>query len=279
MAENKQDKKSGEAYRESDFILLDDLVYAPLHALAVSDQQLRTQVVEAVRNMGTLRQDGQEESIYLNTLNIAYDQIRQEDEDGYRVENLQMQVPLLSIVPPASLNVEKAEIDFSTEVHTETGTKGDCRIMARICSPRQRESDSLPRVTYRMKVCSVPATEGIMRLIDMLSANQIAKRLDSTPVAVDGDLGSDVQKNIWQEISELKAKTARLRRLYQKIADMLDEQERLRQIMPEDFQEDAYESDREKYQAAQSDIANRIMEYEESIINREIEFGLHKDYE
>ena len=32
-------------YRDSDFILLDDLVYAPLYALAKSNHQLRAQVV------------------------------------------------------------------------------------------------------------------------------------------------------------------------------------------------------------------------------------------
>ena len=30
---------------------------------------------------------------------------------------------------------------------------------------------------------------------------------------------------------------------------------------------------------AQSNIVNRIMEYQEKIMNREIEFGLEKDYE
>lgn len=30
---------------------------------------------------------------------------------------------------------------------------------------------------------------------------------------------------------------------------------------------------------AQSNIANRIMAYQEKIMNREIEFGLEKDYE
>ena len=42
-------------FKESDFIPLDDLVYAPLHALAKSNQQLRAQVVDAIRSMGTLR--------------------------------------------------------------------------------------------------------------------------------------------------------------------------------------------------------------------------------
>lgn len=93
------ERVDGDSYKDSDFIPLDDLVYAPLHALAKSNQQLRAQVVEAIKSMGTVRQSGQEEVVRLNNINIAYDQVRPEGDDGYSVENLQIQVPLLSIVP------------------------------------------------------------------------------------------------------------------------------------------------------------------------------------
>ena len=266
-------------FKESDFIPLDDLVYAPLHALAKSNQQLRAQVVDAIRSMGTLRQNGAEETIRLNNINIAYDQARPEGDEGYSVDNLQMQVPLLSIVPITNLNVEKAEIDFSTEVKAEKGEDGKCAVTARICSPEQRESDFLPRVSYKMKLRSIPATEGVLRLTDLLSANQIAKKTDTTPVAVDGNLGSEEQKNTWQEVTRLKAKIKKLKQLYQKISDMIAEQERMQQISMDAFEEVTWEFDKDKYLMAQSNIANRIMEYQEKIMNREIEFGLEKDYE
>lgn len=263
---------------DSNFIPLDDLVYAPLHALAQSNQQLRAQVVETIKSMGALRQNGAEETVELENLNIAYEQVRQEGDEGYSVDNLLMQVPLLSIVPMVNLNVEKAEIGFSTEVKVERGEGGECVVMARICSPEQRESDFLPRVSYRMRIGSLPATEGIMRLTDLLSANQIAKKLDTTPVAVDGNLGSEDQKNIWQEVTGLRTKIKKLKQLYQKIADMIAEQERMEQIGRESFAEMTREFDKDKYLMAQANIANRIMEYQEKIMNREIEFGLEKDY-
>ncbi|MBO5032734.1 MAG: DUF2589 domain-containing protein [Lachnospiraceae bacterium] len=277
--DEEREDSSGGGFKESDFIPLDDLVYAPLHALAKSNQQLRAQVVDAIKSMGTLRQNGTEETVRLNNINIAYEQVRPEGEEGYSVDNLQMQVPLLSIVPITNLNVEKAEIDFSTEVKAEKSDEGKCAITARICSPEQRESDFLPRVTYKMQISSLPATEGILRLTDLLSSNQIAKKTDTTPVAVDGNLGSDDQKNTWQEVSKMKAKIKRLRQLYQKITDMIAEQERLQQISYDAFEEDTREFDKDKYLMAQSNIANRIMEYQEKIMNKEIEFGLEKDYE
>lgn len=268
-----------ERYDYSEFIPLDDLVYAPLHALARSNEQLRARVVDTIKNMGTLRQNGKEETVQLSNMNIAYEQIRPEGDEGYNVDNLQMQIPLISIIPITNLNVDKAEIDFDTEVRAEKGEQGQYTINARICSPEQRESDFLPRVSYRMRVSSLPATEGVMRLTDQFSANQIAKKTDTTPVAVDGNLGSDEQKGIWQETTKLKAKIKRLKRLYQKIGDMIAEQERMEEIGNSVYADTAREFDKDKYLMAQSNIANRIMEYQEKIMNREIEYGLEKDYE
>ena len=186
--EETQETEQADGYKNSEFIPLNDLVYAPLHALAESNRQLQAQVVEAVRGMGTLHQNGQEETIRLNNMNIAYEQVHPEGEEGYSVDTLQMQVPLLSIVPVTNLNVEKAEITFSAEVKAEKTEEGKYEVLARICSPEQRDSDFLPRVSYKMKISSLPATEGILRLTDLLSANRIAKKTDTTPVAVVGNL-------------------------------------------------------------------------------------------
>ncbi|MCM1090692.1 MAG: DUF2589 domain-containing protein [Butyrivibrio sp.] len=269
----------GEGVMDNDFILLDDLVFAPLHALAKSNQQLREHIVEAIRGMGTSKQNGQEEIIHLNNINIAYDQIRAEAEEGYSVDNLQLQVPLLSIVPMTNLNVEKAEIDFSTEVKAVMNREtGEARINARICSPSQRDSDFLPKVSYKLQVSSIPATEGIMRLTDSLSTNQVTKKLDTTPVVVDGDLGSEEQKALMQETKRLRVKIGKLKQLHQRIADMIAEQERLHQISVDAFEEDTYDFDKERYLMAQSNIINRIMEYQEQIINKEILYGLENDY-
>lgn len=270
---------SWEGYRDSGFIPIDDLVYAPLHALAEANRQLREQVVDAVKNLGVIRQNGQEETVQLHNINIAYEQVRPEGNEGYSVDNMQVQVPLLSIVPVANLNVEKAEIGFSTEVKVVNESEGKHKINARICSPEQRDSDFLPKVSYKLKVGTIPATEGIMRLTDLLSSNQVAKQLDTTPVAVDGNLGSEDQKNTWQEVSRLRAKVKKLKQLSQKISNMISEQEKLQQISREAFEEETYDFDKDKYLMAQSNITNRIMEYQEQIMNKEIEFGLDKDYE
>lgn len=71
----------------------------------------------------------------------------------------------------------------------------------------------------------------------------------------------------------------KLKQLYQKITDMITEQERMQQISYDAYDEVTREFDKDKYLMAQSNIANRIMEYQERIMNKEIEIGLDKDYE
>lgn len=276
---NAEEAKHGEIM-DNDFLPLDDLVYAPLHALAQSNQKLRAQIVDAVKSMGTGRQNGQEETIHLNNINIAYDQLRPESEEGYSVDTLQVQVPLLSIVPLANLCVKKAEIDFSTEIKAVRNERsGESRINARICAPSQRDSDFLPKVSYKLQISSIPATEGILRLTDALSSGQVAKKLDSKPVAITGDLGSDEQKEMREKTKGLKAEINKLKQLHSKVSDMIDEQEKLYQISKDAFAEDTYEFDKNKYLMDQSSIINRIMEYQEQIMDMEIRYGLKKDEE
>lgn len=264
---------------DSDFIPLEDLVYAPLYALSKSNQQLKASIVESIKSMGSAEHTNKEEIIHLDHINIAYDQVKQE-EDGYSVDNLQLEVPLLSIVPMNQLNVDKAEIDFSTEVKATFDKENQqSKIEARICSPSQRDSDFLPKISYKLHVKSLPATEGILRLIDSLSSSQVAKKLNTRPVAVTGDWGSEEQKMVLTETKKLKAKISRLKQLYQKINEMIAEQERLSQISEDCFTEDTYEFDKDKYLMAQSNIVNRIMEYQEKVMNLEIKFGLDHDYE
>jgi hypothetical protein len=82
-----------------------------------------------------------------------------------------------------------------------------------------------------------------------------------------------------QDVSKLKGKIKKLKQLYQKISDMISEQENMMELSQAGFEEDTREFDKDKYLMAQSNIANRIMDYQEQIMNKEIEYGLNKDYE
>lgn len=264
---------------DDEFILLEDLVYAPLHALVKANQELQAQVVETIKSMGESKQNGKEETIHLSNINIAYDQLHPETEESCSVDKLQVQVPLLSIVPVTALSVEKAEISFSAEVKAVTNEAGEKKINARVCAPALRDSDFLPKVSYKLQISSVPANEGFLRLTDMLSVNQVAKKLDSTPIVLDGEPGDEEQKNFLQENKRLRARISRLKLLYRKISDMMKEQERLYEIHKDVLTEGMYEYDRNRYVMAQSRIMNQIMKYQEQMVEKELLYELEKEFE
>ncbi len=164
---------------------------------------------------------------------------------------------------------EPAADRITDDLHLWRLSKGGKNI-----KPEQRESNFLPRVSYHMEIKSIPATEGIMRLTDLLSSNQLAKQLDTTPLAMDGSQGSEQQKDTWLKVSRLRMDIKRWKQLYQKVTDALAEQERLCQISNDAYPQETYRFDRNKYLKAQSDISNRIMEAQEHIIALEIENGL-----
>lgn len=120
----------------------------------------------------------------------------------------------------------------------------------------------------------MPATEGVMRITDMLSSNQMAKQLDTTPVTMNGNLSTEEQKNTWQEISEFKSQVKKLKQLYQKVTENLKEQEKLYQISQDADPEETYSFHRQTYLKAQSDIMNRMMELQEKIMILELKNGL-----
>ncbi len=271
-------KRAGEnegGYQVSDFILLDDLVYAPLHALAKSNQHLRNHVVESIKSLGSTRQEGTEEIIQLNNMNIAYNQIHP-DSEGYSIDNMQLEVPLLSIVPVTNMNVEKAEIDFSTEVLVIKKKDGEYSINGRICSPEQREGDFLPRVTYKLSVNSIAASEGLMRLTDILNTNQVARKRNVVPMTPDGKLGTEAQAEWQQSLSDRRMKIKKLRKLYRKVTDMIEEQEKLYEIGRDTCENDTYTYDKDRFRQAQSDIMNEIMELKEEIMAEEVRYELEE---
>lgn len=271
--------KPSESYVNDEFLPLDELVYAPVRALVNSNRQLQSQIVELMKSTGTIRQDGSEEIIQLDSLNIAYEQVRPEAEDEYSVDNLQLKLPLLSVIPLSNLKIDEAEIDFSVEVRAEDGRDGDCELSARICSPEQRDSDFLPRVRYQLKFGSIPATEGLLRLTDTLGNNPVVKQTDTTPINVTGSPGSEEQKSVRMKCLALRHKIRRLKQLYKKVSDQMAEQERMRQISKSAFEDHVYDYDEDKYRMVQGNIANRIMKYQTEIMDLEITYGLEHDYE
>ncbi len=214
-------QNSENTYMDNDFIELKSLIYAPLEALAESNFQLQRSTLRALQEMGTLRKDGDESVIHLKTTNLAYEHIKPEQEDGYSVENIQLQVPTISLIPLNNLAVKKAEIDFSTEIHVNNNEENNFQIYARICSPEQRGTDFSPKVSYKMKVETLPATEGFLRILDMLGSSQVGRQLENKILLPDGSIQSAEIQALYQSKMELRNRINSLQALHKTIANRI----------------------------------------------------------
>lgn len=290
MSEEQKDKKAGlfsrkkssakaeqpsrqggkDAYVDSDFIELNDLVYAPLEALADSNIQLQRSALQAIRDMGTVKQDGEESVIYLNNTNLAYEHIKPEQEDNYSVENIQLQVPTISLVPLSNLNVRKAEIGFSTEIRVTNNKKNAFQIQARICSPEQRESDFLPKISYKMKVESIPATEGLLRILDMLGTSHVAKQLESRTLSTNGDVQSEEVQLLYQQKAEIRNKIRALKKLHNSISNRISQIQNMSNSLEADMPEEIAE-ELNTLREKKTDIVQEIMRLKLELTEKDLE--------
>ena len=226
-------------YKDDDFMELNDLVYAPLEALADSNMKLQQTALQTIQSMGTLKTDGEETVIHLNNTNLAYEQIKSGQEDEYSVENIQLQIPTLSLVPLNNLNVKKAEIGFSTEVRVAEDKEHAFHIYGKICSPEQRNTDFLPKVSYTMKVESLPATEGFLRILDMLGTSHVAKQLENKVVASNGEIQSEETQLLRQKKAEIRDRIRALQKLHKtisrRIAQIQNMSDSVEMEMPEEI--------------------------------------------
>lgn len=263
-----QDEKN--AYIDNDFIRLNDLVYAPLEALADSNIQLQRSALQAIQEMGTVKQDGEETVIHLNNTNLAYEHIKPEQGDGYSVENIQLQVPTISLVPFSSLNVQKAEIGFSTEIRVVNNKEKEYQINARICSPEQRESDFLPKVSYKMKVESIPATEGLLRILDMLGTSHVAKQLESRTLSTDGDVQSEDMQLLYQEKAEIRSRIRELKKLHNTISKRMSQIQNMSDSLEKEMSEDVSEK-MDTLRNVKTEIVQEIMHLELELTEKDVQ--------
>ena len=271
--QNYQDYQDSQSeIMESKFVDLNDLVYAPLCALAESNHNLRNEIINSIISMSSVDNDNQEKTYHLKRLNIAYEQLRSDIDDSYSVDTLQVQIPLLSIVPVTNLGIEESEIEFSAEVRTkEISDVKDGLYEARICSPEQRASDFLPRVSYKMKVKAIPATEGIMRLVDSLSSNQVSKKISSQAISSDGVIDEQADSST-ALLNDLKERVIKLKHTYAKINDVSEEINQMDKI-----KNNISSDDKASFANEKAEILDEIIKYQNEIMEKEISCVISKD--
>lgn len=267
MAENQHpDESSKTKVMDNDFMPLQELVYASLQALEESNIRLHNHAINTIKRLTSNTTTNTDDIIHLKNLSLAFDQIHP-DDDGYCLDKMQLDIPLLSIISLTNLAIEKAEIDFSAEICTEIDNDGKKVINARVTSPEQRDTDHLPHISYKITVASEPGTEGLLRITDIMNTNQIARKTDSTPVSLSGELADESQKKNWKEINHLKTNVKRLTRLYSKISEIFSAQKNIRQGMSNN--DKAALLDEQKFEEYKNTIGESIIKFQNQIAELE----------
>lgn len=261
------EEKGGNLPKEANivnpFLSLEEVVYAPLDALAASNAQLSRTVIDEIRRMGRTEYREGEEVLYLNKLNLAYQRMHSGEDEAYR-EDIQIEVPLLSVVPVPNLKIKNAEVDFSVELtEQESAQKGE--IKARICAGSQRETSEEPRIDFRIKLAAVEETEGYLRILDLLNVSSVAKQLEETPLSREGTPREE-EKEAFLKRQALKRQEAALHKLYREITEFMEDRKNLREGMkigaeePEGYDEERYERIKKNIMAEMLNIKKIMLE-------------------
>ena len=256
-----EEQENNQKIIDSEFMPLNELVYATIQALEDSNLRLNNHAIKVIKSLGKEKVENKKDIIELENMRIAFEQIHSDNDDGYCVDNMQLDIPLLSLISITNMSIKNAEISFSTELCVETSDDGKKSINARVTAPEQRNSDFLPRATYTVRVASTPATEGLMRLSDMLNSNQIAKKTDSPPVSMSGELVDERQKENWKKLNALKTNVKRFKRLYEKMTELIAEQKKIAV--------DSFELDTISFEENRKNIIKKIIELEGQIAELE----------
>ena len=269
QAADKQETKSCQADETtnstSQFFPLDELVYAPLKSVALSNMGLSTSFIDNIKSLGTVKHIGNEEVLFLKKLNIEYDKLHPSENNDTYIEKVEMQVPLLSLIQIPSLNIKNAEIGFHAEVAVSEYQKSQKSIVARICSPQTRKTDELPKIEYKIKLKSAGVTEGYMRITDALDTNPVSKKLGASPLTSTQTVPETLQASFDQK-RNLQKQADILHGLYNDISEFIKENEAANNSF---FIEDK-EFNKQKYENMKQDILAKILKIKEAMLENKI---------
>lgn len=249
----------------SQFFPLDELVYAPLKAVALSNLNLGTSFIDNIKSLGTVKHIGNEEVLFLKKLNIEYDKLHPSENNDTYIEKVEMQVPLLSLIQIPNLNIKNAEVDFQAEVAVVEDKGNKKGIVARICSPQTRKTDELPKIEYKIKLKSAGVTEGYMRIVDALDSSPVSKKINASPLTSSRNVPEALQASFDQK-RKLQKQLDILYGLYNDISEFIKENESAN----ESFFINDREFSKQKYEDMKQDILSKILKIKEAMLENKI---------
>lgn len=171
---------------ESEFTDIASLVWAPIDAVAQSNLSISRKIIEAVEAAGSKKPIIGDKITILDYMGLQYKHVKGSGDEE-TIEDILLQVPLLSIVPLTSMKVKNAIIDFNAEVRSFKKEDQMIGFEARICAPEVRTSDNISKVHFKICLENEPITEGLARVQDIMDLQQITRSIATRPVSDDGE--------------------------------------------------------------------------------------------
>lgn len=209
----------------NNFINLDELVYTPLRAISQSNINLSGSVMDLISSTGDINPTDENNTIHLKTVNLAYEQINNDSMNGKTIEEVGLKIPLVSVLPITNLQIKKTKLNFDAEIKKiHRDNKNNKYIMeSRVCasSKQRRKDDGLPKLSFEIELESVPISEGMARIVDILNANPIPQILSSKQVDDRGEIVVGEEAEYYQKMKLLKSKEARINRISDKLTSLI----------------------------------------------------------
>jgi len=201
---------------------LRDLVYAPLHAVSEANMRLSSNIVDFLASTGDLSTDNAgNPTVHLHTMQMQYQQLRNDAEENTVAERIGLEIPLLSIYPLSSLKVSKTKVAFDVEVKGMKSVGDAVKIYTQVCSKKQRDNANHGRFSFEVELESVPVSEGLARFVDTLNAQSTPKRLHTKPLDESGNVLTGKELADYNQRMELIEREKELNEKLNEIREMI----------------------------------------------------------
>lgn len=164
------------------------------------------------------------------------------DTDGHvQLQEMQVELPLLSVVPIPNLQIDEVRLHFDMEIkhyekneagrNAEAGVSGGAgfgpakvTVTGNVSShgANTRSSDNSAKYEMHISASNHGIPEGLARVLDIMAAQVSPAILGSRPVDADGNELDEADRALYQQLRDLRARGAGLERAARIAAELFE---------------------------------------------------------
>lgn len=205
---------------------MDQLIGAPLCAAADASLQLAESTADFIRNAGF------DDAGNVRTVALGYQRFSDNRDGTGNLEEMQVNIPLLAVVPVPNLQVDEVNLLFDVEVKQserressmELGTSASGKlgvlkvgITGNISAHQNntRSTDNSAKYHLDIRAANHGTPEGLARVLDMIAANMTPMLVSSSLRDEDGRVLSGQAQARAEHLQELRARIGQAKRRLQ----------------------------------------------------------------